>query len=104
MSLTRLGGGVYGDVHQGRYHGVGVAITKMGLVAADVSSIEKQRHLLGSIKPHMNVLHLLGMCVDAEDGTLRMVTEMCPFGASFATHTPFPRCTRVVLRQYMHFN
>lgn len=32
------------------------------------------------MSPHPNVVRVIGVCVDAPDDALRIVTEWCPFG------------------------
>lgn len=78
--LAYLGSGAFGDVSSGTYHGGTVAVKKSGLFARDTASITREKRLLGSITPHANVARVMGVCEDADDGALRIVTELCPLG------------------------
>jgi len=80
----KIGAGGFGVVYKGRWRDQDVAIKQLlreeALNPAQVEEFHREATLMVTIKPHQNVLKLLGVCMEPEN-PLAIVTEFCELGS-----------------------
>jgi serine/threonine protein kinase len=76
--LQTVGGGAFGQVQRAMWtNNAEVAVKQNGKTCLDRTAIDDERRVLECLAPHVNVVRVFGLCVDAPDGNLRIVMEMC---------------------------
>lgn len=73
-----LGRGYFGTVSRMLWNDVLVAVKAARVEHG--ASLAKEVHSLGWVRPAPNVLPVLGVCEDAADGAVRIISEYCPGG------------------------
>jgi serine/threonine protein kinase len=76
--ISDIGSGAYGKVCLGKWRGVKVAI-KVAKDVVDIDDFFKEALLMIAIRPHPNVLQVLGVCIDGPNPAI--VMEYCPRGS-----------------------
>jgi serine/threonine protein kinase len=78
--MSKLGEGSFGAVWLGKYKGRHVAIKKLtaSVLGSQVTEFFREASLMSAIKPHGNVVRMLGMC--QEMGNLSIVMEFLSGG------------------------
>ncbi len=80
-----IGRGAAGTVFAALWRGdTAVAVKKRrGVSSSDAAAVDNERRLLQTLArlPHANVVTVFGLCVDAPDGDLRIVMELCEWGS-----------------------
>ncbi len=79
-----LGEGAYGTVSEAMYRGRKVAVKQLHqsmLKPKDIKDFKKEAKLMKSLKPHANVVQLIGVNTDENQPPLFIVTEYCGGGA-----------------------
>ena len=80
-----LGKGSFGEVQLAWWasRGKDVAVKANGIHCASTDAIDNETRLLEVLMryPHRNVVKVLGVCIDAPDGNVRLVMEYCSGGS-----------------------
>jgi hypothetical protein len=80
-----IGHGAAGVVFTALWRGdTAVAVKKKrGVSSSDAAAVDNERQLVRTLArlPHANVVTVFGVCVDAPDGDLRIVMELCELGS-----------------------
>ena len=83
--IEAIGRGVAGVVFTALWRGdTAVAVKrKRGVSSSDAAAVDNERLLVQTLArlPHANVVTVFGLCVDAPDGDLRIVMELCELGS-----------------------
>jgi serine/threonine protein kinase len=81
VKTHRLAGGHFGEVWQGEWEGVSVAIKEAkGAATEAVDALLREVAVAVSIKAHPNVVTVYGVC-DGAGGEVLLVSELCEDGA-----------------------
>ncbi len=64
-----------------KHHGIEQVVVKTKRVGFDSSSVAQELRLIRDIPPSPYVVRVLGLCVDAPDGELGIVMELCEHGS-----------------------
>ncbi|KAL6061501.1 receptor protein-tyrosine kinase, variant 2 [Balamuthia mandrillaris] len=77
-----IGSGAFGKVHKGTWRGRVVAIKQLHdkVEKGDSEEFLREAKLMGTMKPHRNLLRFLGVCLSLTDPTC-IVTEFMPNGS-----------------------
>jgi serine/threonine protein kinase len=81
--VRKLGQGAFGEVEERVWHDTPVAVKSNGMGAGDVAALAAEVRLYERLagSPHPNVVPVMGICVDAPDGKLRLIMRLCPKGS-----------------------
>jgi hypothetical protein len=81
--VKRLGSGAFGDVWHYTWAGTDAAVKLSGVSAGDREALAREIALYEVLlkNPHPGVVQVLGVCVDAPDGQVRLVMRLCAKGS-----------------------
>ncbi len=81
--VKKLGNGAFGDVWHYTWAGSNAAVKLSGVSAGDHEALAREIELYEVLlkNPHPGVVQVLGVCVDAPDGQVRLVMRLCAKGS-----------------------
>jgi hypothetical protein len=81
--VKKLGNGAFGDVWHYTWAGTDAAVKLSGVAAGDQDALAREIALYEVLlkNPHPGVVQVLGVCVDAPDGQVRLVMRLCAKGS-----------------------
>jgi hypothetical protein len=81
--VRKLGHGAFGEVEECLWHDAPVAVKANGIGPGDAAGLEAEERLYERLSgsQHPNVVAVMGVCVDAPDGKVRVVMRLCAKGS-----------------------
>ena len=81
--VRKLGHGAFGEVEECLWHDAPVAVKANGMGPGDAAALEAEVRLYERLSgsQHPNVVAVMGVCVDAPDGKVRVVMRLCAKGS-----------------------